>query len=160
MIRSRDLLELVTGRRTRHRIGAVAAAALAVGASPASAQYGADPPLPPLPPLQTVAPPPAPAPATPSTPSPPAPPPSDVVAAVGGGDSAPAAGTAGEVEDTGVGSRTVDVVSSERAAPVALGESSLPFTGAELALLAAIGAGLLALGFGLRRRTGARMAKP
>jgi len=152
MIRSSDLLELVTGRRTRHRIGAVAAAALAVGASPASAQYGTDTPLPPLPPLQTVAPAPA--------PNAPAPPASGVADAVGSGDVAPAAGTAGEVEDTGVGSRTVNVLSSERAAPVALGDSSLPFTGAEIGLLAAIGAGLLALGFGMRRRTGARMAKP
>ena len=96
----------------------------------------------------------------PTAPTPAAPPAGGVADAVGSGDATPAAGTAGEVEDTGVGSRTVDVVSSERAAPVALGESSLPFTGAEIGLLAAIGAGLLALGFGMRRRTGARMAKP
>jgi hypothetical protein len=77
----------------------------------------------------------------------------------------PAAGTAGEVGDgadagTGSGAQRVRVVSSERAAPVALGDDSLPFTGARIGMLAAIGAGLLALGYGVRRRSATHTAKP
>lgn len=192
MTRSHHLFDLVAQRRTRYKIGAVAAAAVALGATPASAQYGTDPALPPLPPLPavqgeatppaaTVAPPPPsapPAPARATTPPPVAPPPSSGVAgvtgsgsasranqpgvagAVGSGDVVPATGTAGAVRDTGVGGPTVRVVSSERAEPVALSGEDLPFTGANIALFVVLGAGLLVLGLGVRRRSGVRTAKP
>jgi hypothetical protein len=180
MIRNGKLLALAGDRRTGRRIGAVAAAALAVGASPASAQYGTDAPLPPLPPLQgtVAAPAGAAAPATtavpattaapgtaaaPSTAGAPAtsqaaPAPgaaAGVAGAVGSGNSVPAGGTAGVVRNTGVEAPRVRVVSSERAAPVTLGSEDLPFTGARIGLLAAIGAGLLAFGLGVRRRSAA-----
>jgi len=155
MTRSSHLVELVTGRRTRRRICAAAVGLTALGATPAAAQYGSEPPLPPLPPLQSAAP------AAPtSAPTPPTPPsPSGVAGAVGGGDSTPAAGTAGEVSDTGVEAPPVQVASDERTAPVIAGDD-LPFTGAEIGMLAAIGAGLLVLGLGVRRRAGVRAAKP
>lgn len=191
-----NLLDVVARRRARYTIGAVAAAAVAVGATPAAAQYGTDAPLPPLPPLQgaTVTPPPAtrapgasvaPAPApSPSTPSPssarattPAPNRSGVAGAgssgnaapagqggvagaVGSGDVVPATGTAGEVRDTGVGAPAVRIVSTERAEPVTISGDDLPFTGANLTLLALIGGALLALGLGVRRRSMIRTAKP
>jgi hypothetical protein len=153
---------------------------MAVGASPAAAQYGTDAPLPPLPPLQgqTAAPAagasaganaPAPAataaasPAAPAARASPAAPAADqsgVAGAVGSGAAVPATGTAGEIRDTGVGAPSVRVVSTERAEPVALSGDDLPFTGANIALFAVIGVGLLALGLGVRRRSGVRAAKP
>jgi len=177
MIRSNNLARLVAARRTGYKIGMFAAAAMAVGVTPAGAQYGADPPLPPLPPLQgtpaasgdptpgsttgssTAAPgsttgssttPPAPTPASPA----------DVADAVGSGDAVPAAGTAGEVRNTGVGGPSVRVVSSERAEPVSTRADNLPFTGARIGLLAAIGVGLFVLGLGVRRWSGLRAANP
>ncbi|MEA2195438.1 MAG: hypothetical protein QOG42_1872 [Solirubrobacteraceae bacterium] len=176
MVRDGRLLELVGDRRFGRRIGALAAAVLAVGASPASAQYGANSPLPALPPLQgattpvagTAAPAgsrsnasPAPVTGAPTTAgaatgSAAGAENSGVAGAVGSGNTAvPVAGTAGAVRNTGVDAPTVRVVSSERAAPVALGGGDLPFTGARIGLLAAIGAGLLALGLGVRRRSAA-----
>lgn len=186
MNRSNNLAGLVAERRTRYKIGALAAAAMAVGASPAGAQYGTDAPLPPLPPLQgttaaptgTTAPGATAAPSTSASPSTPtgqsgvagatgsgnaAPGATDqsgVAGAVGSGDAVPAAGTGGEVRDTGVGAPSVSVVSSERAEPVAISGDNLPFTGARIGMLAAIGGGLLVLGLGVRRRSGLRAAKP
>ncbi|MEA2143060.1 MAG: hypothetical protein QOI64_1490 [Solirubrobacteraceae bacterium] len=176
MIRISKMLEPVAGRQTRRRIGAVAAAAMAVGASPAAAQYGTDAPLPALPPLQgTQAPAAAAAPgattppraSTPNVPAAASNAPADasantrhapangagVAGAVGSGDGVPAGGTGGEVRNTGVGAPIVRVVSSERAEPVSLDGDSLPFTGARIGMLAAIGAGLLLLGLGVRRRS-------
>jgi hypothetical protein len=174
MMQRSNVLELVAKRRTKYAIAAVAAAGVVFSPSPASAQYGTDPPLPPLPPLQgeaappTAAPPPAatagsPASSTPVPPPtapPPAAPSSGVAGAVGSADVVPATGTAGEVRDTGVGGPTVRVVSSERAEPVALGGDDLPFTGANIALFVMLGAGLLVLGLAVRRRSGVRAAKP
>ena len=171
-------LDIVARRHAKYTIG-VAAAAVAVGASPAAAQYGTDAPLPPLPPLQgeTVAPPPATpaasasagtAPAAPprastsSSPRAATPPPSrsGVAGAVGSGDVVRATGTAGEVRDTGVGAPAVRIVSTERAEPVSISGDDLPFTGANVVLVALIGGALLALGLGVRRRSGMRTAKP
>jgi len=178
MIRSNNLAGLVAARRTGYKIGALAAAAMAVGAPPAGAQYGTDAPLPPLPPLQgTTAPTGTTAPGTTATPSGaptpgssaapsttgPAPAPAGqpgVAGAVGTDDAVPAAGTAGEIRNTGVGGPSVRVVSSERAEPVSTRADNLPFTGARIGLLAAIGAGLFVLGLGVRRRSGLRAANP
>jgi hypothetical protein len=137
-------------RSTLARIGAVAAALVAVGASPAAAQYGTGTPQAVLPPLPTTA-------APPTAQAPPA----GVAGAVGGGGSTPADNTtAGDTTDTGVGAPTVAVVSDERAAPAAVGGEDLPFTGANIGIFAAIGAALLALGLGVRRRVGLPTAKP
>jgi hypothetical protein len=167
----RSRFQLVAGRRAGRRVGVIAAAMIAIGASPAAAQYGADPPLPPLPPLPTASPPappapaaaaaapaPAPAPAPSSgsgapAPAPPAPAPSGVEAAVGSGGAVPAAGTKGPVRDTDVAAPAVQVVSDERSAPAAIEGDDLPFTGASLGLFALIGGALVALGLGVRRRT-------
>jgi hypothetical protein len=160
----RSRFELVAGRRAGRRVGVIAAAMIAIGASPAAAQYGADPALPPLPPLPAASPPappaaaaaPAPGPTGGSgapAPSPPAPAPSGVEAAIGSGDAVPAAGTKGAVRDTDVAAPAVQVVSDERSAPAAIEGDNLPFTGASLGLFALIGGGLVALGLGVRRRT-------
>jgi len=135
------------------RIGAVAAALVAFGASPAAAQYGTGTPQPVLPPLPTTAAPPS------AQTTPPAQ--TGVAGAVGGGNSRPADNTtSGDTTDTGVDAPAVAVVSDERAAPAAVGGEDLPFTGANIGIFAAIGAGLLALGLGVRRRSGLPTAKP
>jgi hypothetical protein len=156
MTRSSHLVEHVIGGRTRRRICAVALVLTALGATPAAAQYGSEPPLPPLPPLQSAAPA---APTSAPTPSTPPSNPSGVAGAVGTGDTTPAGGTAGEVSDTDTEAPPVQVVSDERAAPVAA-DDDLPFTGANIGTFAAIGAGLLLLGLGVRRRADVRAAKP
>jgi len=159
MSRKHSRLELVADRRAGRRVWAIAAAAIAIGASPAAAQYGADPPLPPLPPLPAASPPSAPAAAASAAAAPPAAPapsptagaPSGVADAVGSGDTVPAAGTRGPARDTDAAAPTVRVVSDERSAPAAIEGDDLPFTGASIALFVVIGGGLLALGLGVRR---------
>jgi len=173
MIRSNNLAGLVAARRTGYKIGALAAAAMAVGAPSAGAQYGTDAPLPPLPPLQgttaptgttapgtTATPSGAPTPGSSAAPSTTGPGVAGVAGAVGTDDAVPAAGTAGEIRNTGVGGPSVRVVSSERAEPVSTRADNLPFTGARIGLLAAIGAGLFVLGLGVRRSSGLRAANP
>jgi hypothetical protein len=143
-------------RRLGRRIGALAAALVAVGASPAAAQYGTGTPLPPLPALPgaTSTGTPGTSAAPSNTPAPPVTTPaSGVAGAVGSGDARPADDTSGAVLNTGVGAPAVEVVSDERAAPV-VDDDNLPFTGADLGIFAAIGAALVALGLGLRRRSG------
>lgn len=175
-----DLLGLAGNHSTR-KIGLVAAVALAIAPASAladgkfSGKYGSGPPLPKLPPLQVdldkkadvgKAGPPGPAgpagPAGAQGPPGPAGPqgPAGVDAAVDGGVPDEAEGTApGEVRDTDVGAPTVKVVSSEAAKPVAAPADELPFTGARIGILAAIGAALAALGVGLRRRFAAPTAE-
>jgi len=178
MIRSNNLAGLVAARRTGYKIGMLAAAAMAFGVTPAGAQYGTDAPLPPLPPLQGVtAPTGTTAPGATPTPSGalapgstaassttlPAPTPASqagVAGAVGSGDAVPAAGTAREIRNTGVGGPSVRVVSSERAEPASIRADNLPFTGARIGLLVAIGVGLFVLGLGVRRWSGLRAANP
>lgn len=157
-----DLLGLAGNHSTR-KIGLVAAVALAVAPATAVAQYGSGPPLPPLPPLQGAVGPAGPSGAQgPVGPAGPAGPqgPGSVAVAVDGGTPNAAEGTAsGEVRDTDVGAPTVRVVSTEAAQPVAAAGDSLPFTGAKIGVLAAIGAALAALGVGLRRRFAAPTAE-
>jgi len=155
---SSNLLNIASSP-ARRKIAVVAAAAFAASASPAAAQYGSGPPLPPLPALQSVAGPQGEAgPQGPQGEAGPQGPqgvagPQGVPGAVGGGEAIPAEGTTGPVVDTGVGSAPVRVVSSEAAQPVAAADTgALPFTGARIGVLAAIGGSLLALGVGLRRR--------
>jgi len=112
----------------------------------ASAQYGSGTPLPPVPPVQGVSDTPGAGTTDGSTTS-------DVPGAVGGGEAEPVEDTTGDVRDTGVESApTVQVRSSDVAQPVAASPDSLPFTGARIGALVALGAFLLLLGVGIRRR--------
>lgn len=155
MISSSSLLRRAAVRRTGRRIGVLVAAVVAVGASPAAAQYGTGTPLAPLPPLPSTAVPPA-ADTSPAQ--------AGVAGAVGGGDATPAANTtSGEgVAGTGTDATapTVAVVSDERAAPASTSGDDLPFTGANIGIFVAIGTALLVLGLGVRRRSGLSAAKP
>jgi hypothetical protein len=136
-------------------IGAIAAALVAAGASPAAAQYGPGTPQGVLPPLPSTAVPPNAQTAAANQ--------AGVAGAVGGGDATPADNTtSGEgVAAAGPGATApaVAVVSDERAAPAAA-SGDLPFTGADIGIFAAIGAALLALGLAVRRRSGLPTAKP